>query len=238
MGRETALGRAQAISRSSLSEQVAHHLRERISSRELLPGLHLDEGELASELGVSRTPVREALRQLAAQGLVEIRSRRGSFVSALTLEDEREIIPILARLEGWVAHEAAERATATDVERLSRLSARLVRVAAEEDADGYWEANRAFHLALQRLAGNRSLENLLGELRRKLDLAGHRSLLAPGRIRRALAGHRAVLKAIQGRRPVEAEERMRDHLLRELDLLGRGRETSKRRRVLAARREA
>jgi len=216
---EPARGRAQAISRSSLSQQVADHLRQQIYDRRLLPGRRLDESALASALGVSRTPVREALRQLAAQGLVEIRSRRGCFVAELTLEDQREIFPIMARLEGWVAHEVAKKATAADLERLRELHARLEKLAAAEDVDRYWEANYVFHVALQELAGNRWLQNILGELRRKLNLARHRSLKLPGRIHRSLAEHRSLMKALAARRPAEAEAAMRDHLLSQLDAL-------------------
>jgi len=208
-----------AISRSSLSQQVADHLRQEIYDRRLPPGRRLDESELATRLGVSRTPVREALRQLAAQGLVEIRSRRGCFVAELTLEDQREIFPIMARLEGWVAHEVAKKATAEDLERLRDLHGRLEKLAAAEDVDRYWEANYVFHVALQELAGNRWLQNILGELRRKLNLARHRSLKLPGRIRRSIAEHRLLMKAISGRRPAEAEAAMRDHLLSQLEAL-------------------
>jgi len=214
-------GRRGPISRSSLAQQVADHLRQEIYDRRLAPGSHLDETELAASLGVSRTPVREALRQLAAQGLVETRSRRGCFVTELTLEDQREIFPIMARLEGWVAHEVAKKATAADLARLRELHARLERLAAAEDVDRYWEANYAFHVALQDLAGNRWLKNILGELRRKLNLARHRSLKLPGRIHRSIAEHRALMRALAGRRPEEAEAAMRHHLLSQLDALTR-----------------
>ena len=208
-----------AISRSSLSQQAADHLRREIYARRLRPGRRLDESELAASLGVSRTPVREALRQLAAQGLVEIRSRRGCYVAELTLEDQREIFPIMARLEGWVAHEAAKNASAVDLAHLEELHARLERLAAANDVDRYWEANHVFHVTLQELAGNRWLQNILGELRRKLNLARHRSLKLPGRIRQSVAEHRAVMKALRGRHPAKAEAAMRDHLLRQLDAL-------------------
>jgi len=213
--------RREPISRVSLAEQVADRLRQEIYDRRLAPGRRLDETELAEELGVSRTPVREALRQLTAQGLVESRSRRGCFVAEVTLEDQREIFPIMARLEGWVAHEVAKKATPGDLDHLRELHSRLERLAAAEDVDRYWEANYVFHVALQELAGNRWLQNILGELRRKLNLARHRSLKLPGRIHRSIAEHRAVMKALAARRPAEAESAMRDHLLNQLDALTR-----------------
>ncbi len=150
---------------------------------------------------------------------MEIRSRRGCFVSELTLEDQRQIFPIMARLEGWVAHEAAKRASPGDLAHLEELHARLERLAAANDVDRYWEANYVFHVALQELAGNRWLQDILGELRRKLNLARHRSLRLPGRIRQSIAEHRLVMKALKARRPAQAEAAMRNHLLRQLDAL-------------------
>jgi len=195
------------------------HLRQQIYEGALAPGRRLDENELAASLGVSRTPVREALRQLAAQGLVEIRSRRGCFVMELTLQDQKDIFPIMARLEGWVAQEVAEHATKEDLHRLGEIHAALERHAAAADVDGYWAANHVFHTALQELVGNRWLQDLLGGLRRKLGLSRQRSLKLPGRVDRSLAEHRALMKALRARDGARAEAVMREHLMNQLDAL-------------------
>ncbi len=208
-----------AISRSSLAQQVTDNLRQRIYDRKLRPGVKLDEAELARQLGVSRTPVREALRLLAAQGLVEMRSRRGCVVASLTVEDQKEIFPIMARLEGWVAHEAAERRTAAEMAHIEALHAELERHAAAGDVDRYWEANYVVHVALQELVGNGWLQNILGELRRKLNLARHRSLKLPGRIHGSLAEHRALLQALRDGDGRRAEAVMQEHLHHQLDAL-------------------
>jgi DNA-binding GntR family transcriptional regulator len=211
--------RSSPIASSSLAEQVMQHLRQQIYEGALAPGLRLDENELAAALGVSRTPVREALRQLAAQGLVEIRSRRGCFVTELTLQDQKDIFPIMARLEGWVAHEVADHATKEDLDRLGEMHAALERHAAAGNVDRYWAANHVFHTALQDLAGNRWLQELLGQLRRKLGLFRQRSLKLPGRVDRSLAEHRALMKALRGHDGARAEAVMRDHLMNQLDAL-------------------
>lgn len=205
-----------AIDRPPLAEQVAAHLRQRIFDRRLSPGTRLDEVELASALGVSRTPVREALRQLTAWGLVELRARRGAYVASTTLEDLAQIFPIMARLEGWVAHEVALRASRAELGQLERLHAQLEHQAARGDSDRYWEINYAFHVALQAMAGNRFLEAILRDLRGRLNLARHRSLKLPGRMRRSLAEHRALLRALRGRHAARAEALMRDHLMNQL----------------------
>lgn len=195
------------------------HLRQQIYEGALAPGRRLDENEVAAALGVSRTPVREALRQLAAQGLVEIRSRRGCFVMELTLQDQKDIFPIMARLEGWVAHDVAEHATKEDLDRLGEINAALERHAAAADVDRYWAANHVFHTALQDLVGNRWLQDLLGELRRKIGLFRQRSLRLPGRVNRSIAEHRALMKALRARDGARAEAVMREHLMNQLDAL-------------------
>jgi len=207
------------LERSSLAQQVVERLRAQIYDRTLAPGTRLDEVALARELGVSRTPVREALRQLAARGLVELRAGRGAFVTELTLADQRDIFPIMARLEGWVAHQVAEHANEAGLARLFELHERLEKWAAAGDVDRYWESNYVFHVTMQELAGNRWLQDILEELRRKLNLARHRSLKLPGRMTASLAEHRALLRALRGRRPDEAEALMQRHLLNQLDAL-------------------
>lgn len=207
------------IASSSLAEQVMQYLRQQIYEGALAPGRRLDENDLAATLGVSRTPVREALRQLAAQGLVEIRARRGCFVTELTLQDQKDIFPIMARLEGWVAHEVALHATKEDLHRLGEIHAELERHAAAANVDRYWAANHVFHTALQELVGNRWLRDLLGGLRRKLGLFRQRSLKLPGRVDRSLAEHRALMKALRARDGARAEAVMREHLMNQLDAL-------------------
>jgi DNA-binding GntR family transcriptional regulator/TRAP-type C4-dicarboxylate transport system substrate-binding protein len=219
-GRPPAPRRAAAgepIASASLAQQVADRLRQEIHDGALRPGDRLDEQELADRLGVSRTPVREALRRLAAQGLVEERARRGCFVASLTVQDLQDIFPIMARLEGWVAHQVAARADAAALAGLEALHERLERLASAEDTSRYWDTNYDFHVAMQAIAGNRWLQELLGGLRGKLSLARHRSLKLPGRIHASLAEHRALMRALRRRRPEEAEAVMRGHLLSQLD---------------------
>jgi DNA-binding GntR family transcriptional regulator len=207
------------IARSSLTEQVADHLRREVAEGVLEPGLRLDETELAARLSVSRTPVREALRLLAAEGLLQIRARRGCFVAEVTLQDQREILPILAQLEGWVAGEVANRASADDLSRLDALHQNLEAHAAARNGERYSEAKDLFHAALPDLFGNRTLRGLLGALRGRLALARRRSLAQPGRMAASLAEHRALMRALRVRDAERAQAVMREHLLHQLDAL-------------------
>jgi len=197
----------------ALYEQVAERLRERIFAHELAPGAWVDEQSIASEFGISRTPLREALKVLAAEGLVQLKPRRGCYVAALSEQDLDEIFPVMALLEGHCAREATARATEADLNRLQAIHADLERHAANGDPDHFFEANQEFHDALQDLAGNRWLKQLIEETRQFIKLTRRDSLNLAGRLKQSLAEHRAILAAVQKRDADEAGRLMHDHLL-------------------------
>jgi DNA-binding GntR family transcriptional regulator len=205
--------RHESLAAPALYEQVAERLRARIFAHELAPGAWIDESVLAEEFGISRTPLREALKVLAAEGLVQLKPRRGAYVAAVSEQDLDEIFPVIALLEGHCAREAASRASAEDLERLKRIHADLERHAASGDADRFFEANQAFHLALQDLAGNRWLKQLIDESRQFVKLTRRDSLNLAGRLKQSLAEHRALLDALVAGDAIAAERRMREHLL-------------------------
>jgi len=200
------------IAPSALYEEVARRLRERIFAHEFPPGAWIDEQALAAEYGISRTPLREALKVLAAEGVVTLKPRRGAYVTEVSDRDLDDIFPVLALLEGRVAHEATERARPEDLKRLEAIHETLERHAAAGDLDRFFEANQLFHRALLDLAGNRWLAQVIQDLRRVLRLTRHHSLLARGRVRESLNEHRAILAAIRSRKAERASELMRAHL--------------------------
>jgi DNA-binding GntR family transcriptional regulator len=215
----TDASRPASINRASLSQQAVEELRRRIAGSTLLPGQRLDEVALADDLGISRTPLREALKVLSAEGLVEIRPRRGCYVAELGPPDLEEIFPIMALLEGEVAREAAAKAAPGDLKRLDRLHAELERHAAAGEVDRYYEVNYAFHDALQAIAGNRWLQHVIGDLRKLLKLSRHRSLRLEGRLAESLAEHRALMDALHEHDGPRAERVMKAHLLAQLAAL-------------------
>lgn len=222
MARTTAVRKPPgALNASSLCEQAVDELRRRIADRRLIPGQRLDEVAFADELGISRTPLREALKTLAAEGLLDIRPRRGCYVAELAQDDLDEIFPVMALLEGEVAREAAQKATAADFKRLDQLHAALERHGAAGDVDRYYEANYAFHDALQQVAGNRWLQHVIGDLRKLLRLSRHRSLKLEGRIDASLDEHRELMAALHARAADKAERVMKRHLLEQLEALRR-----------------
>lgn len=112
---------------SSLHQEVADRLRERIFDGELLPGSFLDEVQIAQDMSISRTPLREALKVLTVEGLVRHEPRRGCFVAEVTEQDLDEIFPVIALLEGRCAHEAAQHASDTDLQARCTTSWRATR---------------------------------------------------------------------------------------------------------------
>lgn len=207
----------------ALYEQVAEELRARIYAHELAPGAWIDEQSLADEFGISRTPMREALKVLASEGLVVLKPRRGCYVAELSERDLDEIFPVLALLEGRVAEEATRhlagleagvgRLAGAEFARLEKIHADLERHAAANDADKFFEANQAFHNALQELAGNRWLSQLIDDTRKFLKLTRRDSLRLEGRIHQSLEEHRAILAAMKKREPAGAALAMHNHIL-------------------------
>ncbi|MDX9768324.1 MAG: GntR family transcriptional regulator [Ectothiorhodospiraceae bacterium] len=201
------------FSTPALYEQVAERLRARIYAHELAPGAWVDEQALADEFGISRTPMREALKVLAAEGLVVLKPRRGCYVAEMSERDLDEIFPVLALLEGRVAEEATRRLADADFRRLESIHADLERHAAAHDADRFFEANQAFHNALQELAGNRWLSQLIDDTRKFLKLTRRDSLRLDGRIHQSLAEHAEILAALRRKDSAAAALHMHDHIL-------------------------
>jgi DNA-binding GntR family transcriptional regulator len=205
---------APPITQRALYQDVAERVRQLIFSGELAPGARIDERALVERFGISRTPLREALKVLHSEGLVRLTPRRGSFVAGeLTPQDLDEIFPLMALLEGLCAREAVRKATPDDVQRLEALHERLERHAAAGEIDRYYEQNYAFHEAVERLAANPWLSRTASELRRFLRLLRGRQLHLPGRLEASLAEHRRFMRALRRRDAEEAERLMRAHLM-------------------------
>jgi DNA-binding GntR family transcriptional regulator len=197
----------------ALYEQVAERLRTRIFAHELPPGGWIDEQALALEYGISRTPLREALKVLASEGLVVLKPRRGCYVTQLSEQDIDEVFPVMALLEGQVAAEAARRITSADFTRLAAIHDDLEKHAAANNADRFFEANQRFHAALQEIAGNRYLAHLIDDARKVIKLTRRDSLRLEGRLKQSLAEHRDILEAVRQKDAALAGRCMHEHLL-------------------------
>lgn len=203
---------SELISSQALYMQVAARLRDQIYQRELTPGDAIDEMALCERFGISRTPLREALKVLDSEGLIELIPRRGSFVRSMDVEELNELFPVMVVLEGLCAREAVENCAAEDLQKLESMHEKLEHLAAQGDVDGYYEQNFVFHQAIQDLSGNKLLQRVIGDLRKVLRLARHMQLTKPGRLEASLEEHRLVMQAFKKADPDMADQNMQNHL--------------------------
>ena len=204
------------IDRTSAAEAAARELRALILSRQLPAGTLLHQGELASYLGVSRTPLREALQRLTAEGLVRIDPHRGAIVAQPTFSEVKEIYELQMLLEGAAARAAALEASTDGVAAVEK-----VLDAHEHGHSGHdWvESNVTFHTSIYELANRPLLVELIGLLRNRAAL--YVNLLARSEDGRARADHehRLMLEALRRHDPDELEKLVCQHLQRTLDWL-------------------
>lgn len=201
------------IAPTALYQEVAERLRQRIFAHELTPGTWIDEQKLAELYGISRTPLREALKVLASEGLVELKPRRGCYVTEISRQDLDDIFPLMAMLEGRCAAEAVARARPGDIAALRAIHDRLEAAAHEGRIDAFFEANQEFHRKIQELSGNRWLLSVIQDLRKVLKLSRLHSLSLEGRLQQSLDEHRAIMAALEAGNAGQAERVMHDHLL-------------------------
>ena len=200
-----------------LYEDVADRLREQIFSKQLPPGSWLDEQNLADQYGISRTPMREAIKVLASEGLITIKMRRGAYVTEVVRRDLEQIFTILSLLEGQAAKEAATKASEAELNLLDHLHHRLETAAADRDMEQFFEINVKFHELIQEIAGNRWMNGVIADLRKVLKLHRRDSLTSTGRLQNSLVEHREILRALLQRDELAAESAMRIHLANGLE---------------------
>jgi len=193
----------------ALYEEVAELLRQRIFSSELAPGSWIDEMRLAEEYGISRTPMREALKVLAAEGLVTMKVRRGAYVTEVNDKDQRDVYHLLALLESDAAGVVAQNASDAQLQDLKALHQELV--AAVHDTERFFDINERFHMRLLEIANNRWRDQMVADLRKVMKLNRHNSLLKSGRIEESLSEHQALLDALLARDAAASVQRMKAH---------------------------
>ena len=209
--------------RAPLYEEVAERLRQRIFAKELEPGSWIDELKLCAELGISRTPMREALKVLASEGLVTMRVRRGAYVTEMSERDVREAYQLLSLLESDAAAVVARTATDPELAELRQLHQALEEslAAGEAGREHFFAANERFHLRIIEIDGNRWRMQIITDLRRVMKLNRHHSLFKQGRLQESLQEHRDMLDALLARDPERAARLVRCHFDNGLKATGR-----------------
>ncbi|WP_298833148.1 GntR family transcriptional regulator [uncultured Piscinibacter sp.] len=206
-GKPRAAGR---LAERALYEQVAEQLRTRILAHQLAPGSWIDEQALAAEYGISRTPLREALKVLATEGLVTMKLRRGAYVTEVSERDLAEVFHLLALLESDAARVAAQKATEAEMAELRVIHDELE--AALNDRDRFFAANERFHMRLLEIADNRWRVQMVADLRKVMKLNRRQSLLKQGRLEASLKEHRLIMAALTARDAERVQALMRQHL--------------------------
>ena len=209
----SALTAAKSLAPRALYEEVAELIRQRIFSRELEPGSWIDELQIAKAYGISRTPLREALKVLAAEGLITMKVRRGAYVTEVSEKDLRDVYHLLSLLESDAAAVVAQTASPSDLKKLQSLHSDLEAAGKPGKAkqDKFFEVNEAFHMCLLELAQNKWRDQMVADLRKVMKLNRHNSLFKTGRITESLKEHQAIMAALLAKDPVATAARMREH---------------------------
>lgn len=206
---------ALSLAPRALYEEVAELLRQRIFARELAPGSWIDEMRLAEEYGISRTPLREALKVLATEGLVTMKMRRGAYVTEVNDKDQRDVYHLLSLLESDAAGVVAAQANDAELADLNSIHQELV--AAVSNTDKFFAINERFHMRLLEIANNRWRDQMVADLRKVMKLNRHNSLLKSGRIEESLREHQALLDALLARDVSASVKRMQAHFANGLE---------------------
>ena len=202
---------ALSLAPRALYEEVAELLRQRIFARELEAGSWIDELRIAEALGISRTPLREALKVLAAEGLVTMKVRRGAYVTEVSEKDLRDVYHLLSLLESDAARVVAIRATEAQLAEI--VASQTALAAAVDDRDRFFEINENFHMLLLAIADNRWRDQMVADLRKVMKLNRHHSLFKEGRLAQSLAEHEGIVQALLAREPELAAQRMAAHFM-------------------------
>ncbi len=197
-----------------MNERIAFRLldaiEQDIATGVLAPGARLDEVTLAERYGVSRTPVREALHQLAASGLVVIRPRRGAVVATVGPQQLYEMFEVMAEMEAMCARLAARRVTAGM--RAALVEAHTACARAVGSPDAYYEANEAFHQEIYRASGNGFLEEQCLALQKRLRPYRRLQLRVGNRVKRSFSEHESIVAAIGAGESAGAAVAMKAHV--------------------------
>jgi len=192
--------------------QIYEKIRQDILDGKYTKGQSLVEQKLATEFGVSRTPIRDVLKQLELDGLVESIPNRGVFVLGITQEDIKHIYAIRQRIEGLAALWAAEKMTSEELKTLENIYNLMEFYTAKEDVDQIAQLNTDFHEVIFKAAKSKYLKNILSNFQAYIQWARYVSLKVPGRLEAALAEHKTILEAFRNKDGVLAEKAIMEHV--------------------------
>ena len=203
----------------ALHQDVAGKLREMIRKGALVRGQRIIEAEICEQIGVSRTPLREALRVLESEGLVELFPHKGVHIRQPSMHEIQEMFDVMGVLEGTCARLAAQHMTPAGWRKIERLHGKLETHYAEGNREKYLAVNHVLHSVIQELAGNRVLDDIVRRLREKVLLYRHQQIYENRRFDQSIREHRKIRDALRRRDPDAAERHMKRHLDRQCQAL-------------------
>ncbi|CAG9269842.1 GntR family transcriptional regulator [Paraburkholderia unamae] len=205
------------IARQQLHDTVVDHLRRFIVEGVLEPGRKLNERELCETLGISRTPLREALKVLASEGLIDISPNRGASVSKMSEAELRETFELMSGLEAFSGELACERITAAEIAEIKALHYAMLACRAQNDLAGYYSRNQAIHDKINEAARNSALRQTYIAVNRRLQALRFRSNFETPKWDRAIDDHAHMLEALDARDGKRLAAILRQHLLAKRD---------------------
>ncbi len=181
----------------TLREKILETIRDAILKGSMKPGERVSEPDLAERFGISRTPIREAFRQLESEGYLKVIPRKGAVVASLSARDVEEFYAIKIILEGFAARMAAIKLSDKDIERLEAINEKLQKLANEGDVKSFFRAHNDFHELFIKAAGNEKLYELVNQLVMKFQRLRLASLSQPGRMEISVEEHRNMIQAFK-----------------------------------------
>ncbi len=197
----------------TLREQIVSSLRDSIIKGELNPGQKLTEPELAEKLGISRTPIREAFRQLESEGFLTVIPRRGAVVSRITRKEIDDFYELKSLLEGYAARIAAERITEKGIEKLGKINEQLNVLAEKGDVEAFFWKNDEFHNTFISYCGNEKLLEFREHMVQRFMRFRLEALSVPGRLMSSVKQHKTIIRALTRKDGRLAEAVVLEHAL-------------------------
>lgn len=203
---------ASIISRRSLHDELVDRLYEMIVDGTLAAGNKVPERALCESFGVSRTPMREALKVLAAEGLVSLEPNRGAWVTQISLEELEEVFPVMGVLEALSGELACQRITDKEVDHIRDLHRQMDTHYRNRNRPEYFKANQLIHEAILEAAGNKTLAQQYRTLAARMRRARYLANMSDTRWEKSLEEHEEILRALEDRNGKALAQILRDHL--------------------------
>jgi DNA-binding GntR family transcriptional regulator len=193
----------------TLREKILETIRDAISSGALKPGERVAEPDLAERFGISRTPIREAFRQLESEGYLTVIPRKGAVVISFSTKEIEEFYAIKSILEGYAAHRACKNLSDKEIDKLAAINDKLRQLAEGEDIKHFFKIHNDFHELFRKAADNQKLDEMISGLVEKFQRLRYASLSKPGRMKISVLEHAKIIEAFRARDADLAEQLVR-----------------------------